>query len=549
MKPTAAASTPYVSHLVQARTGQPSFSFPPPPGATLPPLSWLATSFFSSSSSTSSASSSALPRLDGPARPLRKRNREPLQPASAASFDRQTDPAKVADAFRTNLRSAAQLPDGALEGLVRNLVTERLPAPDLADLHLLLDVLVQERDRMTPDQVGQALQGLAAGLGGADMATSLVEVLVDRVVCMGFGTPGRCLQEDLRALTTVLVQGEHRLDRLSQLVDLVMDTGQGLRVSRLGEALAGIAQGLQAVSTPGTRIDLDLHQRMLSRLLQPAQERTNTQVRAGLIALWTHLAQAGALTPAMRNTVINQVFDCREAAGPRLLSSACKVLVECLSRRGDAEAHRTAVLATLVRESTRMTAEETFQAALGFGSGLGGLRIDARTRAWMAEWLVKLQRLHPAAGWTRIYAGLAYTPPTDDPMTGDKAHGSQRTVQPAVPPARVDDDKALVSSSAVDVQALWEALALDDTAQAAASELRRDAKHSPVLEDALDLERREATAYLGWRDRYARSQRTLASSIPDRSQAMEDLVPPRDQAGLHAIMAGRGKPQDPAPDA
>jgi len=498
--------TPFVSHFVQVTTS--------PPRVTVPPLPQR-----------------PAVRLDGPAKPLRKRNREPLPPSDAAASAQRPDPARLADAFRHNLRTAALLPDGALQGLVRNLVTDRAHAEDLADLHLLMDVLVEERDGMDAVQVGQALQGLVDGLGGPDMATSLLEVLVDRVVCMGAGSPGRCLQEDLRALTTALVRGEHRLERLGKLVDLVMDTGLGLRMTRFGEALAGIALGLQAVSTPACRIDADLHQRMLARVLRHEPERTNIHIRIGLKALWDHLARPGALTPALRNTVINQLFEGRAAAGPRLLSSACRVLVESLSRHGDADDHRTAMLGSLVRESRRMSAEETFQSALGFGVGLGGSAISARTRAWLTTWLVKFQKLDPAAAWPTLYAGLAHWPEASDDLPDD--------VIDDVPPA----------SSPGDAEALWSALALDESGEPPAAGLLRESKHTPALAQELALAQREATAYLGWRDRHARSQRSLASSLAVRSREVEDLVPPRDQARLRAMFPGLDQPAVQGKDA
>lgn len=268
--------------------------------------------------------------------PIRKRHREALEPAAAAAASAMRgSPSKFVDAFRGNLRSASLLPDGALPGLVRNLVMDRAAGQPLAiaELHMLMDVLVAERDALNTDTACQALQGLLEGLGAPAVRAGHLEALVDRLVCMGFGEPGRCIQGELRTLSTALVQGENRLERLERLVDLVMDNGTGLRRDRLGEAMAGVVQGLRRVSANADRLDADLHQRMLGRILRPTADRSTIHVRLALLALWENLASADQMTPTLRKQVDDHLSALESTAGPRLMCSAGAVLEHAMPRQ------------------------------------------------------------------------------------------------------------------------------------------------------------------------------------------------------------------------
>lgn len=451
----------------------------------------------------------------GPVTPLRKRAREPLDPAAtgAASAVRG-DPSKFIDAFRTNLRTAALLPDGALKGLVRNLVTQRAGEQPLprAELHLLMDVLVAERDAMTREAACQALQGLLDGLGAPAIAPGHLEVLVDRLVCMGFGDPGRCIQDELRTLTSALVQGPNRLDRLGPLVDLVMDNGTGLHRTRLGEAVAGVAQGLRTVSADADRMDTDLHERMLTRILRPTTERSPLHVRAALLALWENLTPAGQLTLALRNQVINQVFACREAAGARLLRSACALLTHILSRRDDDHAHRTALFATLVRESFWMSSEETREAALGVASGLGGSAMSTRTRAWLKGQVQRWQAIHADAGWSDLLAGLF-------------GAGSPHAVQldgKASPPRLQLQAKAMTP--------------IEVESAAAVPQMPADPLQAASLHQAMDIEQDWTNKVARARQRRQDADHAFASGLR-RGCRLEDLVPPRHQPDLLKALA------------
>ncbi len=335
MKP-AADQRPYVMVSVQRPVQVPGVS--PPAAHTT-----------SSSTSSSSSALAALPdplglvrsgrllSLQGPelpVGPLRKRHREPLSPSDAGTSALRGDPEKFTQAFRQNLRTASDLPAGALKGLVRNLVAERAGDRPLPrdELHGLMNVLVEERGALATQDRCLALAGLVEGLGGTGISTALLEVLVDRVMCMAVGPRGLGVHDDLRVITAALVHGEGRLDRLGKLVDLVMDTGVGLDHANLRAAIAGITYGLRDHSCPSECIDAELHGQVLARLLRSVAGRATIHVEYALKALWEHMSAPGALTPAMRKAVKGQVVACRGAAGPELMAIADKVLPGFLLR-------------------------------------------------------------------------------------------------------------------------------------------------------------------------------------------------------------------------
>ncbi len=336
MKPAATDQRPYVMVSVQRPAQVPDVS---PPAAR-------------NASSSTSSSSSALAALPGPlglvrsgrvlsiagpdlpVGPLRKRHREPLSPTDASTSALRGDPGKFTQAFRQNLRTASDLPAGALQGLVRNLVTERAGDRPLPrdELHGLMNVLVEERGALAAESRCLALLGLVEGLGGTGISTALLEVLVDRVMCMAVGPKGEVVHDDLRVITAVLGLGEGRLDRLGKLVDLVMDTGVGLDHANLRAAIAGITYGLRDHSCRSECIDAELHGHMLARLLRSVAGRSMLHVEYALQALWEHMSEPGAMTPAMRKAVKDQVVACRDAAGPQLMAIADRVLPGFLRR-------------------------------------------------------------------------------------------------------------------------------------------------------------------------------------------------------------------------
>ena len=189
--------------------------------------------------------------------------------------------------------------------------------------------------------MGSALLGLLEGLGGTGISTALLEVLVDRVMSMAVGPKGLDVLDDLRMITSVLVQGEGRLDRLARLVDLAMDNGVGLEHAHLRAAMAGITFGLRDLSSPSSCLDAELHGPMVARLLRSVPGRATVHVERALKALWEHMAEPGAMSPGTRQAVKDQVFACRDAAGPQLMAIARQVLpgfLSLASKPGDGKA-------------------------------------------------------------------------------------------------------------------------------------------------------------------------------------------------------------------
>lgn len=322
MKPASADSRPFVPVTVQLPVKGPDPALPalrlPCPPAPEPGLQW-------------------------PVGPLRKRHREPLSPADASTSALRGDPDKFTQAFRQNLRTASDLPEGALQDLVRNLVAERAGERPLPrdELHGLMNVLVEERGALGTEHRCQALLGLLEGLGGTGISTALLEVLVDRVMSMAVGPKGLDVLDDLRMITSVLVQGEGRLDRLARLVDLAMDNGVGLEHAHLRAAMAGITFGLRDLSSPSSCLDAELHGPMVARLLRSVPGRATVHVERALKALWEHMAEPGAMSPGTRQAVKDQVFACRDAAGPQLMAIARQVLpgfLSLASKPGDGKA-------------------------------------------------------------------------------------------------------------------------------------------------------------------------------------------------------------------
>lgn len=285
MKPACADQRPYIPITVQRPLPAPGFALAWPHNA-------------SSSSPTSSMSSNGLVPgflvsipagglsshvgLQLPVGPLRKRDREPLSPHDAQTSALRGDPEKFTQAFRENLRTASEMPAGSLAGLVRNLVAQRAgdgPLPR-GELHGLMDVLVEERGGLSTEDRCHALQGLVAGLGGTGMSAALQDVLVRRVLCMGVG---HSIQPELRTITSALVRGEGRLERLQGLVDRVMNTS--LDLAGLKDAMASIVQGLRAASASPKRIDAELQDLTLKRILKPTPERSSSHIAAALEGL------------------------------------------------------------------------------------------------------------------------------------------------------------------------------------------------------------------------------------------------------------------------
>lgn len=443
--------------------------------------------------------------------PLARRKREFLDSETAAATAQRGDATRFVEAFRANLRSASMLPEGALTGLVRNLVADRAGGLPLAqgELHLLLDVLVAERDTLTRDAACQIVRGLVGGLGGAALHRLHLGVLVDRLVCMGFGDPGRSIRDELQALTTAVTQGPNRRQRLGWLVERALTAGTGLKQDRLDEAVAGIAQGLRQASAHPDRMDADLHQCMLERILRPEAERSTVHVRCALLALWENLATAGLLTEQLRNQVLNQVFACRPAAGPRLMRSACSVLAHFLSKLDDAPRHHTALFATLVRESFWMSAEDIREAALGLVAGLGGHSMQPATRDWLEGEVKRWQAIHPEADWDSLFAGHIPRP------AGAVEDVSKAHVQH--------------EAEAAGFSQLWIA---SDAAP------RPESKHASELQRALETEQAVSDGLLRWRGRTDRARQSL---VPiSNGHRVEDLVPPSQQPRLREMIAGMG---------
>lgn len=394
--PAAMPLTPAVDHSLSSALLLPA-------AFTLSPVMRASSSF------TRGASRPSVPPDQvAPAMAMRKRKCEVLQVAPPSCLEPLSDPDQFTATFRDLLRSAPALPADALENLTCNLMARRAgdEAFTPADLHLMMDVLVSERDGLSDAALQEALRGLLAGLGGTGIRPELLAILVRRVCAMGLGTPGRSLIQEVATLTACLVRGPARLARLQALADHLMDQGAGLHPHRLATVWRGMAAGLRSVSSDPDRVDMDLHERLLERILHPAPHRVGYQVRAALTGLWEYAFQPQAFTDELRNTILNQVFAGANAAGGRNMYSACAIATHWLCGSGDTERHREAVLGTLVRESVWLDESVIEQAASGLGWGLGGNRIPDERLEWLVSTLARWQAVHPQADWTAILSGL-----------------------------------------------------------------------------------------------------------------------------------------------
>lgn len=343
-----------------------------------------------------------------PTTEMRKRKCEVLQAENPADPSPMADPDRYMDAFRDLLRGAAALPTGALPNLIRNLMAQRAgsePVPT-QDLQMLMDVLVSERDTLSHSTVQETLRGLLAGLGGTAIRPLLLEVLIKRVCCMGFGNPGRSLRTEVRTITAALVRGPDRLAMLRTLTDHFMKHGAGLLPSRLVRVWHGVALGLRDVSASQTQADADLHQCVVENILRPNGNRSGYQLRAALTGLWEYAFSKEAVTDTLRNNILNLVFACAHPDGARAMHSACGIITLWLCGGTQGAQHREAVLGTLVRESFRLDENVTAFAASGLGWGLGGNGIAPERLAWLVSTLARWQGIHPDAGWDAIVSGL-----------------------------------------------------------------------------------------------------------------------------------------------
>lgn len=343
-----------------------------------------------------------------PTTEMRKRKCEVLQAENPADPNPMADPDRYMDAFRDLLRGAATLPVGALQDLTRNLMAQRAGTEPVStqDLQMLMDVLVSERNALGYGATQEALRGLLAGLGGTAIRPLLLEVLIKRVCCMGFGTPGRNLRTEVRTITATLVRGPDRLAMLRTLTDHFMKHGAGLLPSRLVKVWHGVSLGLRSVSARETQVDADLHQCVVENILRPNGNRAGYQLRAALTGLWECAFSKEAVTDTLRNHILNLVFACAHPDVARTMHSACGVITLWLCGGAQGAQHREAVLGTLVRESFRLDENVTAFAASGLGWGLGGNSISADRMEWLVATLARWQGLHPDAGWDAIVSGL-----------------------------------------------------------------------------------------------------------------------------------------------